>query len=47
MCLSPTLQAAVMLNQIATLGLVQDMVLPNIRSFYDPASAANPVGFLA
>ena len=24
-----------------------DMVLPNIRSFYDPASAANPVGFLA
>ena len=24
-----------------------DMVLPNIRRFYDPASAANPVGFLA
>lgn len=24
-----------------------DTVLPNIRSFYDPASAANPVGFLA
>jgi uncharacterized protein (DUF1501 family) len=24
-----------------------DSVLPNIRNFYDPASAANPVGFLA
>ncbi len=24
-----------------------DMVLPNIRSFYDPASTANPVGFIA
>ena len=23
-----------------------DMVLPNIRSFYDPASVANPVGFM-
>jgi uncharacterized protein (DUF1501 family) len=23
-----------------------DQVLPNIRNFYDPASAANPVGFL-
>ena len=23
-----------------------DSVLPNIRNFYDPASAANPVGFL-
>lgn len=24
-----------------------DMVLPNIRNFYDPASGANPVGFIA
>jgi uncharacterized protein (DUF1501 family) len=24
-----------------------DMVLPNIRNFYDPASSSNPVGFLA
>jgi hypothetical protein len=24
-----------------------DQVLPNIRNFDDPASAANPVGFIA